>query len=95
MAACWRGLFHRRGGPASGVGSRNRQIEEWTSGWYSLEPYVAFSVDNQRLFSGTAAVGLAWDRQSKKQTGQINGYASDLSDLTVSPDGQQTAQTAV
>ena len=73
------------------VGPRNRQIEEWTSGWYSLEPYVAFSVDNQRLFSGTAAVGLAWDRQSKKQVGQINGYASDLIDLTVSPDGQQVA----
>lgn len=80
------------------MGQRSRQVKEWRSGWTSLGAYVAFSSDGKRLFSGTgnlAAVG-EWEQLSGSAGAapagdRLYGYASNLIDLSVAPDGRQVA----
>jgi WD40 repeat protein len=66
-------------------------VEQYSSGYHSIQPFVAFSADGERLLGGMGDVAIAWERDSGEQAGVLHGYASSLMDLDISPDGERLA----
>lgn len=73
------------------VGSRKKVVEQYASGYRSIQPYVAFSADGGRLLGGFGDLALAWDRSSGQPVEALPGYASLLMDLEISPAGDLLA----
>jgi WD40 repeat protein len=73
------------------MGEHKKVVEQYNSGYYSINPFVAFSADGERLLGGMGDLAVVWERSSGQQVGLLHGYASFLMDLAISPGGEQVA----
>jgi WD40 repeat protein len=73
------------------VDQRKRLVEQYASGYNSIQPFVAFSADGQRLLGGMGDLAVLWDRRSGQPIQVLGGYASSLMDLEISPQGDRLA----
>lgn len=73
------------------VEGRKKVVEQYTSSYYSIQPFVVFSADGQHLLGGMGDLAVVLNRSSGQQVGMLLGYATFLSDLEVSLNGDRLA----